>query len=34
MQVTKGSEIQVSLMMAAIWSKPQLISITSPGNET
>ena len=30
----KGSEIQVSLMMAAIWSKPQLISITSPGNGT
>ena len=30
----KGSEIQVSFMMAAIWSKPQLISITSPGNGT
>ena len=30
----KGSDIQVSLMMAAIWSKPQLISITSPGNGT
>ena len=30
----KGSEIQVSLTMVAIWSKPQLISITSPGNGT